>query len=161
MHRINHAGTHYRVEGPHLVAPSPQRTPLLFQAGSSPAGMGFAARHAEAQFLIAPTPAAAAQAITAMRKLLPTGGRSPSAIKFSQGLSFVIGSSDEEVARRDRELDEAIDQETMITHSLDQPISSELQTEGARSLLDWVRAAVPDRVPTVRDVGLSPVAAAA
>lgn len=165
VHRINHAGTHYRVEGPHLVAPSPQRTPLLFQAGSSPAGMGFAARHAEAQFLMAPTPAAAAQAITAMRNLLPTCGRSPSAIKFFQGLSFVIGSSDEEVARRDRELDEAINQETMITHlggvmgidlevdSLDQPIS-ELQTDGARSLLDWVRAAVPDRVPTVRDIGL-------
>ncbi len=69
------------------------------------------------------------------------------------------------MARRDRELDEAIDQETMITHlggvmgidlevdSLDQPIS-ELQAEGARSLLDWVRAAVPNRVPTVRDIGL-------
>ncbi len=165
VHRINHAGTHYRVEGPHLAAPSPQRTPLLFQAGSSPAGMGFAARHAEAQFLLAPSPAAAAQAITAMRALLPTCGRAAGDIKFFQGLSFVIGSTEEEVARLDRELDEAIDQETMITHlggvmgidleinSLDQPIS-ELQTEGARSLLDWVRAAVPDRVPTVRDIGL-------
>ena len=134
--------------------------------------MGFAARHAEAQFLMAPTTAAAAQAITAMRTLLPTCGRSPSDIKFFQGLSFVIGGSEEEVARRDRELDKAIDQETMITHlggvmgidlevhSLDQPIS-ELQTEGARSLLDWVRAAVPNRVPTVRVSVCSPVAAAA
>lgn len=37
--------------------------------------------------------------------------------------------------------------------SLDQPLT-ELKTEGAQSLLDWVRAAVTDRVPTVRDVGL-------
>ena len=59
VHRINHVGPRYRVEGPHLVAPSPQRTPLLFQAGASPAGMRFAATHAEAQFLITPSPAPA------------------------------------------------------------------------------------------------------
>ena len=34
--------------GPHLPAPSPQRTPVLFQAGASDAGREFAARHAEA-----------------------------------------------------------------------------------------------------------------
>ena len=32
---INHAGEHYRVAGPHLTSPSPQRTPLLIQAGWS------------------------------------------------------------------------------------------------------------------------------
>ena len=37
VHRINHQGPRYQVEGPHLVSPSPQRTPLLFQAGSSSA----------------------------------------------------------------------------------------------------------------------------
>ena len=37
--------------------------------------------------------------------------------------------------------------------SLDQPIDT-LETDSARSLLDWVRAAVTDRVPTVRDIGL-------
>ncbi|MGE0861531.1 MAG: NtaA/DmoA family FMN-dependent monooxygenase [Gammaproteobacteria bacterium] len=165
VHRIDHVGPRYRVEGPHLVSPSPQRTPLLFQAGSSPAGMDFAARHAEAVFLMAPAPAFAAQAIAAIRARLEVHGRGPDEIKFFQGLSFVIGSTEEEVARRDRELDEAIDYEAMITHlggvmgidlevdSLDRPIDS-LTTEGARSLLDWVRAAVTDRVPTVRDIGL-------
>ena len=47
VHKIHHDGTRYRVEGPHLVAPSPQRTPVLFQAGSSSAGRRFAARNAE------------------------------------------------------------------------------------------------------------------
>ncbi|MDQ1561858.1 MAG: long-chain alkane monooxygenase, partial [Actinomycetota bacterium] len=32
---INHVSEHYRVAGPHLSEPSLQRTPLLFQAGSS------------------------------------------------------------------------------------------------------------------------------
>lgn len=36
IHEINHVGEHFSVEGPHFVTPSPQRVPLLFQAGASP-----------------------------------------------------------------------------------------------------------------------------
>ena len=162
IHRINHVGDRYKVEGPHLVSPSPQRTPLLFQAGSSDVGMRFAAANAEAQFLIVPTPEMAASIIKKTRELLPAYGRTPDSIKFFQGLSFVIGSSDEEVARLDRDLDEAIDYEAMITHlggtmsvdladhALDFPLA-EIKTEGVQSLLAWVKAAVHDREPTVRD----------
>ncbi|XRA56568.1 LLM class flavin-dependent oxidoreductase, partial [Glutamicibacter nicotianae] len=42
------------IDGPHLALPSAQRTPFLFQAGSSPRGSQFAATHAEATFLFAP-----------------------------------------------------------------------------------------------------------
>jgi FMN-dependent oxidoreductase (nitrilotriacetate monooxygenase family) len=165
VHRINHSGKRYRVEGPHLVAPSPQRTPFLFQAGSSPAGMRFAAAHAEAQFLITPSPTAAAAIIAQMRSLLPSCGRKPTDMKFFQGLSFVIGSTEEEARRKDREQDEGIDQQAMIMHlgagldldlescPLDLPIT-ELETQSAKSLLDWVRAAVQGREPTVRDIGI-------
>ena len=45
IHPINHVGKHYDVAGPHLSEPSPQRTPLLFQAGSSTRGREFAAKH--------------------------------------------------------------------------------------------------------------------
>jgi len=54
IHKINHVGKRYRVEGPHLPSPSPQRTPFLFQAGSSPVGRAFAAKYAEAQFISTP-----------------------------------------------------------------------------------------------------------
>ena len=43
IHPINHVGKYYEVAGPHLSEPSPQRTPLLFQAGSSSRGRDFAA----------------------------------------------------------------------------------------------------------------------
>lgn len=165
IHRIHHVGQRYRVEGPHLVAPSPQRTPLLFQAGSSPAGMRFAAANAEAQFVIAPRPEVAASLVAATRDLLPHYGRRREDLKFFQGLSFVIGSTEEEAARKSRELDAEIDAEAMIAHlggtmdvgldeySLDDPIA-DIQTEGARSLLDWVQASVVGRPATMRDVGL-------
>lgn len=50
VHKINHEGEFFSVPGPHLVEPSPQRTPVLFQAGASEKGKTFAAKHAEAVF---------------------------------------------------------------------------------------------------------------
>jgi alkanesulfonate monooxygenase SsuD/methylene tetrahydromethanopterin reductase-like flavin-dependent oxidoreductase (luciferase family) len=44
-------GTHLRLSARHQLHPSPQRTPVLFQAGTSKSGMAFAARHAEAIYI--------------------------------------------------------------------------------------------------------------
>ena len=48
VHKVEHKGEFYQVEGYHLCEPSPQRTPVLFQAGSSDRGLLFAGRHARA-----------------------------------------------------------------------------------------------------------------
>lgn len=55
VRRIDHAGEYYSCSGPHMVDPSPQRTPVLFQAGMSDRGRRFAAKHAEAVFFVART----------------------------------------------------------------------------------------------------------
>lgn len=163
VHKIRHDGKRYRVEGPHLVAPSPQRTPLLFQAGSSATGRRFAARNAEGQFIVSPTPEAARSLITDTRRLVAEAGRDPHDLKFFQGLSFVIGSTEDEARRKAAELDEVIDPTTIIAHAagglghdlgfydLDTPIG-DIETEGTRSTLAWLHEAVPDREPTVRDL---------
>ncbi len=51
IHPINHVGKHYNVAGPHLSEPSPQRTPLLFQAGSSTRGRSIASKNAECLYI--------------------------------------------------------------------------------------------------------------
>jgi alkanesulfonate monooxygenase SsuD/methylene tetrahydromethanopterin reductase-like flavin-dependent oxidoreductase (luciferase family) len=51
VHKVEHQGEFYQVEGYHLCEPSPQRTPVLFQAGSSDRGLLFAGRHAECVFI--------------------------------------------------------------------------------------------------------------
>ena len=56
VHPIGHEGRYFSVPGAHLVEPSPQRTPVLFQAGTSPAGREFAARNAELVFASDPRP---------------------------------------------------------------------------------------------------------
>src|SRR5215469_11957061 len=51
VHRVLHQGKNYRVDAIHLSEPSPQRTPVLYQAGTSPRGRQFAAQHAECVFM--------------------------------------------------------------------------------------------------------------
>ena len=51
VHPIEHTGEYFTVPGFHLCEPSPQRTPVLFQAGASSSGIDFGGKHAEAAFI--------------------------------------------------------------------------------------------------------------
>jgi len=55
IHRIQHDGPHFKVDAIHLCEPSPQRTPVLYQAGASARGRQFAAQHAECVFINGPS----------------------------------------------------------------------------------------------------------
>ncbi|SNB72949.1 FMN-dependent oxidoreductase, nitrilotriacetate monooxygenase family [Arboricoccus pini] len=116
IHEIGHRGQRYRVEGPHLSSPSPQRTPVLIQAGSSKAGRAFAARNAEATFVVCLTPEAARVAVNEIRRDVVAAGRDPSDLLFFQGLSFVIGSTEEEAWRKSRALDEYVSTDGLAAH---------------------------------------------
>ncbi|WP_437884545.1 NtaA/DmoA family FMN-dependent monooxygenase [Pseudomonas sp. LRF_L74] len=109
IHKINHVGKRYRVEGPHIVEPSPQRTPLLFQAGNSAAGRNFAVRNAEVTFIPSQTPETARRDIDILNKELRAIGRDTSALKKIVLLSTVIGSTEEEAKRKQRHLLDNID----------------------------------------------------
>ena len=95
---INHVGEHYRVAGPHLCQPSAQRTPLLFQASGSAAGLEFAARHAEVLFIGGRTQEQARGNIARTRDRLAAHGRGRDAIKFVVMAGIVTGRTDVEVA---------------------------------------------------------------
>lgn len=164
IHKIYHEGERYRVEGPHLPAPSPQRTPLLFQAGSSASGREFAARNAEATFIIAPTPEIARRQIEDTRRLAVEAGREPGDIKFFQGLSFIIGDTEEEAREKAAEYDRYSSTEGYLAHSAlvdkfgrvydpSTPIK-DIDTNTARGFLSWVSQAVTDREPVVGDVAI-------
>src|SRR5207245_2530711 len=104
VHKIDHDGPRYKVEGPHLVSPTPQRTPLLFQAGASEAGRTFAAKNAEAVFLVSPNIDAARRDTADVRARAVQHGRRPDDLKFFQGLYVVSGSTEEEATRKAAEL---------------------------------------------------------
>lgn len=97
VHHIGHQGTHFSVPGVHLSEPSPQRTPVIFQAGSSPRGVRFAAENAEAIFTAAPTKAILRETVTTIRRELEIAGRDPYAVKIFN-LSTVVTAGTEEEA---------------------------------------------------------------
>jgi len=90
VHQIDHAGTWFNVPGPHMCEPSPQRTPLLFQAGQSGRGTTFAARHAEAIFCVYANLASCVRGVTKLRGALAAAGRATDEVKVCQGLSVVV-----------------------------------------------------------------------
>ena len=87
VHAIGHHGTHYRVPGIHLCEPSPQRTPVLYQAGASARGLTFAGRHAECVFIAAPTHTVLKKAVDGIRAAVADGGRQASdVLVYAQAL---------------------------------------------------------------------------
>lgn len=97
VHEIGFSGDYYSVAGPHLSEPSPQRTPVLYQAGTSKAGKGFAARHAEAVFLLPRDDAQAREEIADLRRLAVEAGRAPDHIKAFVGAEIVVAPTKAEV----------------------------------------------------------------
>ncbi|CAK7224844.1 hypothetical protein SCUCBS95973_005657 [Sporothrix curviconia] len=98
--RIEHRGKYHQMVGRSQVHPSPQRTPVLFQAGTSRAGASFAAKHAEVMFLNTATPAATAKFVKAARAQAAANGRDPASLKFFPAICPIIGKTAEEAREK-------------------------------------------------------------
>lgn len=100
VREINHKGKYYSVPGPHICQSSPQRTPLLLQAGTSKAGKTFAARHAEAIFVAGHSPSVVSKNIAEVRQLAREFGRDSQDVKFLAMICPVIGRTEEEAREK-------------------------------------------------------------
>ena len=96
VHPINHSGEHFTVPGFHLCEPSPQRTPVLFQAGSSSRGMEFGGKHAEAVFIQSTSVEGAKRTVAKLRQAVADAGRDPRDVKVVILLTVVVAPTDEE-----------------------------------------------------------------
>ncbi|MGE3773260.1 MAG: NtaA/DmoA family FMN-dependent monooxygenase, partial [Gammaproteobacteria bacterium] len=96
VHQIDHAGRWFTVPGPHMCEPSPQRTPILFQAGQSGRGTAFAATHAEAIFCVYPHREACRRGVDKLRSAIVAAGRTPAHLKICQGVTVVVAPTREE-----------------------------------------------------------------
>jgi FMN-dependent oxidoreductase (nitrilotriacetate monooxygenase family) len=94
VHLVRHQGPYYRMEGYHLCEPSTQRTPVLFQAGSSGRGQQFAGAHAEGIFIMAQDKEATRKTVQGLREQAVRAGRRPEDLKIFMGLATIVGDSD-------------------------------------------------------------------
>jgi long-chain alkane monooxygenase len=162
VHLIDHVGPYYQVPGPHLCEPSPQRTPVLFQAGSSERGREFAAKHAECAFITGGV-ASAARIVADVRARAARYGRRPEDIKFFQALSPVVGGTEAEALAKEAELRADLSIEGGLAHmsgnmgadlgeiDLDLPLS-EFDFNGVQGFFKTMVEAAPDKTWTFRDL---------
>lgn len=94
VHKVRHHGEFYKVEGYHLCEPSPQRTPVLFQAGSSPRGLAFAGHHAECVFIGGQNQEATRAQVDKVRAAARAAGRDPHAIKVFLGITVIVAPTE-------------------------------------------------------------------
>jgi FMN-dependent oxidoreductase (nitrilotriacetate monooxygenase family) len=162
VHPINHVGRHFKVPGFHLCEPSPQRTPLLYQAGTSPRGTAFAAKHAECTFVSGPSKQVVKKYADDLRAAVRAAGRDGDELKiYAQAL--IITAPTEALARaKHEEYRRHIDIEAALAllsgwtgvdfsrFDLDATIEY-IDSDAGRSALASFSQADPDRKWTVRE----------
>ena len=116
VHPIRHHGEFFHAEGYHLCAPSPQRTPVLYQAGSSERGLRFAGRHAECVFINARDHESARRQIAQIRGHAREAGRDPAAVKVVMGVNVVVAPTEAEALEKYREYCRYANPEAGLAH---------------------------------------------
>jgi FMN-dependent oxidoreductase (nitrilotriacetate monooxygenase family) len=103
---VNYTGEFVSTAGPLPLPRSPQGHPVLVQAGSSPDGIGLAARFADAVYTVQPTIESAIAFRTIVRDRAKHWGRDPDSIRVLPGLITLVGATEAEARQREIELRE-------------------------------------------------------
>ena len=148
--RITHQGRQYRLDAPHLVEPSPQRTPVLYQAGASDRGRGFAAQHAECVFLNGGPKPHVAKLVADLR-----ARAAPRPIRIFVGATLIIGRTRAEAEAKLADYRQYASIEGALAHAsaslgidlarfdLDEELPEAGQSQAIRSNVEALRAAAP------------------
>jgi FMN-dependent oxidoreductase (nitrilotriacetate monooxygenase family) len=100
VHKVHHRGKQYGIEAIHLCEPSPQRTPVLYQAGSSTRGRQFAATHAECVFINGQKTEGVKGIVDDIRARAVEYGRSAEDIKVFVGATIVTARTEKEAREK-------------------------------------------------------------
>lgn len=115
VHRIDHHGEQFNVDGPLTVPRSPQGRPVLFQAGSSEQGRDLAARYAEGIYAVAYDLNSAQAYYRDVKDRASGAGRDGDALVVMPGLVTYVGSTQEEARRKKAELDALLPTEQSLS----------------------------------------------
>ncbi len=163
VHAVDHDGTYYKVRGPLNVSASPQRRPLLVQAGSSGRGITFAGRHADVVITNRNSVADMKTFRGKVRAAAEAAGRDPDDVKVMFILSPELALT-EDAARVDHHrsvgasrLELGLAQlstnlgRDMSKHPLDEPLVIDGKLQGSRTNLDQF-SELDGKVPTLRQI---------
>lgn len=155
QHRLDHVGTHFKVQGPLNLVRSQQGHPVIFQAGDSDQGRDLGASVGEGIFTHAPDiPSGQAFYDDIKTRAREKFGRDPEQIKIMPGIKVVVGDTDEEAREieaynndRDHTFDAALREfgrsfgwHDFTQYDLDAPFPVETLKHGERSFYTQAKA---------------------
>ncbi len=115
LHRVGHAGKHFKVLGPMNMDRPPQGYPVICQAGSSPEGTAFAAKNGELLFTVASSLERSKEYYQTIKAAASDAGRDPDHIKVLVGLNPVIGRTQAEAEEKYEEMQSLLDENVTRT----------------------------------------------
>lgn len=160
---IAHEGKYFKVPGIHVCEPSPQRAPVLYQAGASSRGKQFAAHHAECIFISVPSKHLLKRFVEDTRQRLAAAGRDPASVYIYTLVTIITGATDQEAHDKLKEYRQYASHEGALTlvsgwsgvdfsaFGKDERIQY-IKTNAIQSLLESYSSADPSRVWTVDEV---------
>jgi FMN-dependent oxidoreductase (nitrilotriacetate monooxygenase family) len=165
VHEIGHYGKHFTVPGIHISEPSPQRSPVIYQAGASARGIAFAAENAEAIFVANSTKAGLKATVSKIRDALEAAGRDRYSARIYTLLTIITDETPEKAQAKFEDYLSYASPEGALTfmsgwmgvdlsqYDLDEPIGN-VKSNAIQSVVANYQAANEDGSEwTVRDIG--------
>lgn len=100
LHFLNHRGTHFSVRGPLNTARPPQGYPVLVQAGTSDAGIAFAAEVAEVVFTAEPSLENGKRYYAILKEKARALGREDDQVSVMPGIVPIVGRTKQEASEK-------------------------------------------------------------
>ncbi|MNW36437.1 putative monooxygenase MoxC [compost metagenome] len=169
LHRLNHQGKYFSVEGPLNIARSKQGHPVIFQAGSSESGKNLAAKGADAVFAGEDNIEEAKLFYKDVKDRAVAAGRSRDDIVILPGIHPIIGRTQEEADLKYEELASLInidvalqylgrffDHHDFSQYPLDEPFPDlgEIGSNSFRGNTDKIKKNAREKGLTLRQVAL-------
>lgn len=154
VHPVHHLGETYRLDSIHMVEPSPQRTPVLFQAGASARGREFAAAHAECVFVSSIDKETLVPVMADLRARAVAHGRGSRDVLCLALMTCIVGRTDAEAREKLAEYQRFINPEAALAsmsgftgidlshYAMDDPFPDVKQDSGVHSIVDSLSRAM-------------------
>ena len=169
LHALNHKGRFFQVAGPLNISRSAQGQPVIFQAGSSDAGIGLAGKFADAVFTHSPSIEETRDFLRKVKTSAVLHARPAEAVKIFPGIAPVVAATDAEaqakfqIIRELLTIEDALaylgrffDHHDFSQYPLDEPFPElgDIGRNSFRSTTDKIKARARSSGQTLREVAL-------
>jgi len=169
LHRLNHKGRFFRIEGPLNIGRSRQGQPVVFQAGASDSGIRLAGKHADAVFTNGGPLDDAKVFYKQIKQSAIAHGRSAAEVGIFPGIGPIVGATPDEAEAKYQAIrnlvtvEEALaylgrffDHHDFSAYPLDEPFPDlgDIGRNNFRATTDRIKKTAREKGLTLREVAL-------